>query len=169
MNAGRIEQLGAPAELYENPATTFAANFLGQSNLIRATVRERLADSATVTLPAGSVRVPASRMPGGVNEVWVGVRPEKISVHGDAVSSGTGLNSIPGAVVTDASFMGVSTQYLVRTPWGQELMVFQQNRSSAGLNRPGDAVTLSWSAEHTFALDAGQDAEAGIVADDEAP
>jgi spermidine/putrescine transport system ATP-binding protein len=166
MNAGRIEQLGAPAELYENPATTFAANFLGQSNLIRATVSERLADSATLTLPTGSVRVPAGRVPAAVNEVWVGVRPEKISVHGDA--AGPGLNAISGAVVTDASFMGVSTQYLVRTPWGQELTVFEQNRSSGGLNRPGDPVTLSWSAEHTFALDASQDSAAGIELDAEA-
>jgi spermidine/putrescine transport system ATP-binding protein len=173
MNAGRIEQLGAPAELYENPATTFTANFLGQSNLIRATVRDRQADSATVALPTGTVRVPASRLPGGVDEVWVGVRPEKITVEGETgqgepADPYKGLNRIPGAVVTDASFMGVSTQYLVRTPWGQELMVFEQNRSSAGIHRPGDRVGLSFSAEHTFALDAGQDAAAGIDLD-EAP
>ena len=173
MNAGRIEQLGAPAELYENPATTFTANFLGQSNLIRATVRDRQADSATVALPTGTVRVPARRLPGGVDEVWVGVRPEKITVEGETgqgepADPYKGLNRIPGAVVTDASFMGVSTQYLVRTPWGQELMVFEQNRSSAGIHRPGDRVGLSFSAEHTFALDAGQDAAAGIDLD-EAP
>jgi spermidine/putrescine transport system ATP-binding protein len=180
MNAGRIEQLGPPAELYENPATTFAANFLGQSNLIRATVGHRQSESATVALPTGAtVQVPAGRIPGAVSEVWVGVRPEKISVHGEALAEGTapgggtatgpnGVNRIRGAVVTDASFMGVSTQYLVRTPWGQELMVFEQNRSSAGIHRPGDRVSLSFSTEHTFALDAGQDAEAGIDLD-EAP
>src|SRR6188508_2630082 len=41
MNNGRIEQLGDPATLYENPVTTFVANFLGQSNLVRATVTSR--------------------------------------------------------------------------------------------------------------------------------
>jgi spermidine/putrescine transport system ATP-binding protein len=120
------------------------------------------------------VRVPAGRLPGGVDEVWVGVRPEKISVHAVTASDGAAsdgsvdaaLNRISGAVVTDASFMGVSTQYLVRTPWGQELMVFEQNRSSAGIHRPGDQVSLTFSAEHTFALDAGQDAEAGIDLDE---
>jgi spermidine/putrescine transport system ATP-binding protein len=177
MNAGRIEQLGAPAELYEHPATTFAANFLGQSNLIRATVEQRQADSATVALPSGTVRVPAARLPGGVTEVWLGVRPEKITVHGEnphdgltaasAASLAAGLNRIPGAVVVDASFMGVSTQYLVRTPWGQQLMVFAQNRDSAGLHRPGDRVSLTFAAEHTFALDAGQDSSAGIESDTE--
>jgi spermidine/putrescine transport system ATP-binding protein len=189
MNAGRIEQLGAPAELYENPTTTFAANFLGQSNLIRAGVKQRHADSATVALPAGTVLVPVGRLPAAVDEVWVGVRPEKISVHGEVVHGEVvhgevvhgevvhgestdsvppaGLNRISGAVVTDASFMGVSTQYLVRTPWGQELMVFEQNRGSAGIHRPGDRVSLSFATEHTFALDAGQDAAAGIESDGE--
>jgi spermidine/putrescine transport system ATP-binding protein len=168
MNAGRIEQLGSPAELYENPATTFAANFLGQSNLIRATVLQRAADEVTVALPAGSVRVPAGRVPDGVAEVWVGVRPEKISVHEQSMAAElAAANSIGDAVVTDASFMGVSTQYLVRTPWGQELMVFEQNRG-ASLYRSGDPVSLSWSSEHTFALDASQDAGAGIELDGEA-
>jgi spermidine/putrescine transport system ATP-binding protein len=170
MNAGRIEQLGAPAELYENPATTFTANFLGQSNLIRATVRDRQPDSATVALPIGTLRVPASRLPAGIDDVWVGVRPEKISVEGEPglgePAGPVALNRISASVVTDASFMGVSTQYLVRTPWGQELTVFEQNRGSAGIHRPGDEVSLSFSAEHTFALDAGQDAEAGIDLDE---
>ncbi|HJQ02034.1 MAG TPA: ABC transporter ATP-binding protein [Jatrophihabitans sp.] len=167
MNAGRIEQLGAPAELYEKPATTFAANFLGQSNLIRATVRQRQAEAATVALPTGSVLVPTDRLPAGIDEVWVGVRPEKISVHSEPVPPAAGLNHIADAVVTDASFMGVSTQYLVRTPWGQELMVFEQNRGGTGIHRPGETVSLSFATEHTFALDAGQDAEAGIELDSE--
>ena len=45
MNAGVIEQMGAPAELYDNPQTTFVANFLGQSNLIEGTVAGRTATS----------------------------------------------------------------------------------------------------------------------------
>ncbi|HEY2041831.1 MAG TPA: ABC transporter ATP-binding protein [Jatrophihabitans sp.] len=171
MNSGHIEQLGAPADLYENPTTTFAANFLGQSNLIRATVKERFGDVVTLALPTGTVRVPSRRVPSGVNEVWAGVRPEKIRLHDEpvtAVDGPLGENTISGAVVTDASFIGVSTQYLVRTAWGQELMVFEQNQGIENLNHVGDIVTMSWSAAHTFALDAGQDAEAGIVLDDEA-
>jgi spermidine/putrescine transport system ATP-binding protein len=171
MNAGHIEQLGAPADLYENPTTTFAANFLGQSNLIRATVKERVGDMVAIALPTGVIRVPSRRVPAGVNEVWAGVRPEKIKLHDEPVTAAdgpVGENTISAAVVTDASFIGVSTQYLVRTPWGQELMVFEQNQGIENLNQVGDLVTMSWSTEHTFALDAGQDAEAGIVLDDEA-
>jgi spermidine/putrescine transport system ATP-binding protein len=168
MNAGRIEQMGAPADLYEHPRTTFAANFLGQSNLIRSTVRERAGAAVTVGLPDGTVQVPTQRIPDDAHEVWVGIRPEKISLHAEENGAPGGANRIERAVVTDASFIGVSTQYLVRTPWGQELMVFEQNQGGADLKRKGDTVGLSWSVEHTFALDAGQDAAAGIVIDDEA-
>jgi spermidine/putrescine transport system ATP-binding protein len=171
MNAGRIEQMGAPAELYENPATTFAANFLGQSNLVRASVKERLGDSVTITLPSGTARVTASRVPDTVSEVWLGVRPEKIRLHDEPLAGADGPigeNTISGSIVIDASFIGVSTQYLVRTPWGQEVMVFEQNQGIQNLNQVGDRVTLSWAPEHTFALDASQDAEAGIEIDPEA-
>ncbi len=55
--------------------------------------------------------------------------------------------------MSDASFTGVSTQYLVRMPWGQELMVFVQNLGTGGVLRPGTQVDLHWNPEHTFALD----------------
>ena len=54
--------------------------------------------------------------------------------------------------VTDASFTGVSTQYLVVTSWGDEWTVFEQNRS-ADILRPGDEVVVHWASEHTFGLD----------------
>jgi spermidine/putrescine transport system ATP-binding protein len=171
MNAGRIEQMGPPAELYEHPSTTFVANFLGQSNLIRARVLDQPGDSVLATLPGGTVRVPRSRVPGGVTEVFVGIRPEKIRLHDEpptAADGPVGENTITGGRVVDASFIGVSTQYLVRTPWGQEIMVFEQNQGIENLNAVGDLVTMSFAAEHTFALDARQDAEAGIELDSEA-
>ena len=56
MNAGVIEQMGAPAELYDNPQTTFVANFLGQSNLIEGTVRGRDGDFVRSTCRARSPR-----------------------------------------------------------------------------------------------------------------
>jgi spermidine/putrescine transport system ATP-binding protein len=172
MNAGHIEQMGAPADLYENPVTTFAANFLGQSNLIRSAIKERVSDTVVATLPTGiAVRLPSQRVPADVNEVWVGVRPEKITLLDEPVAEESvpaGANVISGCVVTDASFIGVSTQYLVKTAWGQELMVFEQNQGTADLSRAGDPVTLCFASEHTFALDAGQDADAGIEIDPEA-
>jgi len=64
-------------------------------------------------------------------------------------------------VVSDVSFIGVSTQYLVRMPWGQELTVFEQNSGAREGLRVGEQVDLHWTAAHTFLLDADQDAHAG--------
>jgi spermidine/putrescine transport system ATP-binding protein len=70
-------------------------------------------------------------------------------------------------VVTDVSFVGVSTQYLVRMPWGQELQVFEQNTGRRRIFRVGDKVELSWRPEYAFLLDHEQDASAGAQLDDE--
>ena len=69
-------------------------------------------------------------------------------------------------MVTDVSFIGVSTQYLARMPWGQELMVFEQNTGARKGFHVGDKVDLHWMPEHTFLLDAQQDATAGVERED---
>ncbi len=66
-------------------------------------------------------------------------------------------------MVTDVSFVGVSTQYLVRMPWGQELQVFEQNTGRRRIFRSGDKVELSWRPEYAFLLDHDQDAAAGAA------
>jgi len=161
MNAGVIEQLGAPAELYENPRSTFVANFLGQSNLIAGRVVSRSADVVTVDMQGIQVSVPAARSHTDGDAGWVGIRPEKVLI-GDAGSQlDAPGNTIPGGVVSDVSFVGVSTQYLVRMPWGQELQVFSQNTGRTRIFETGDQVELSWRPEYAFLLDAAQDASAG--------
>jgi len=93
--------------------------------------------------------------------VWLGVRPEKLRlVLPGSTDVGGGAGNRLSGVVTDASFTGLATNYLVRLPWGQELMVVQQND---GMPRAasGEHVTLDWAPEHGFALDADQDAHAG--------
>ena len=158
MNGGKVEQMGSPTELYENPRTTFVANFLGQSNLISGKVFER-SDDLGVDLYGNRIRVPRSRTSSNSDSLWVGVRPEKINIT-LADRPIPAANVIPG-VVTDASYIGVSTQYLVKTAWAEELMVFEQNLLNSGA-RPGDSVNLSWDPAHTFALDANQDVDAGV-------
>jgi spermidine/putrescine transport system ATP-binding protein len=93
--------------------------------------------------------------------VWVGVRPEKVLLTRTGVQDGRGSNVVEGGVVSDVSFIGVSTQYLVRMPWGQELTVFEQNSGAREGFRVGDRVELQWASAHTFLLDADQDAHAG--------
>jgi spermidine/putrescine transport system ATP-binding protein len=167
MNGGVIEQMGAPNELYENPRTTFVANFLGQSNLIAGRIRSRDADVTTVDMHGIAVSVPRERTHAESDEGWVGIRPEKVLIGDEGEALDAPGNTIPGGVVTDVSFVGVSTQYLVRMPWGQELQVFEQNTGRRRLFRYGDKVELSWRPEYAFLLDHAQDASAGAQIEDE--
>ncbi|MBT2441624.1 ABC transporter ATP-binding protein [Streptomyces sp. ISL-36] len=169
MNGGRVEQLGAPADLYENPRTTFVANFLGTSNLIEAEVSETGATDLVVTAGGGKLRLPADRCSATVRtggKVLVGVRPEKISLaHADdAGSIAEGRNQVVGRIV-DSSFIGVSTQYVVNSPAGAELQVYEQNIERDSRLAPGAEVVLHWNPAHTFGLDATQSLLAGTVSD----
>jgi spermidine/putrescine transport system ATP-binding protein len=161
MNAGRIEQMGAPGELYEHPQTTFVANFLGQSNLIQGSIVQSSDDEVHVDV-RGS-RISATHVTSTVRsgDAWLGVRPEKIRLHRAGDVAPDGANALTGGRVTDVSFVGVSTQYLLRMPWGQELMVFEQNTGGHDSFRVGDEAVLTWSSEHTFLLDSTQDVSAG--------
>jgi len=162
MNAGRIEQLGPPVELYESPSTAYVANFLGQSNLIRATVLDRSGGDVGFEIAGQRLHMPANRCAGGGTEVLVGVRPEKIRLLPADDPLPPGMNGLAGGIVSDASFTGVSTQYLVRMPWGQELMVFAQNLGVGDVRPLGSTVTLCWEPGHTLGLDGAQDASAGV-------
>jgi spermidine/putrescine transport system ATP-binding protein len=166
MNAGIIEQMGAPDELYENPRTTFVANFLGQSNLIEGAIQSR-GDVTTCDMHGITVSVPKARTHAEGDKGWVGIRPEKVLIGDEGEALDAPGNTIPGGVVTDVSFVGVSTQYLVRMPWGQELQVFEQNTGRRRIFRHGDKVELSWRPEYAFLLDHDQDASAGSQLDDE--
>ena len=61
----------------------------------------------------------------------------------------------------DVSYIGVSTQYQVEMPWGQEIMVFEQNDDGIPPLAKGDGVRLSWEPIFSFALDGHEDATAG--------
>jgi spermidine/putrescine transport system ATP-binding protein len=163
MNQGVIEQMGAPDELYENPQTTFVANFLGQSNLIMTDLLDSGGSDVMVDCHGQKLGVASSRSHASGRNAWLGIRPEKIfaGVAGDEDHVGT--NVLTGGRITDVSFVGVSTQYLVAMPWGQELMVFEQNTGRRSLFKNGDEVDLSWSPGHAFLLDADQDAHAGMM------
>ncbi|EFL17947.1 ABC transporter ATP-binding protein [Streptomyces sp. C] len=165
MNGGRVEQLGAPAELYENPRTTFVANFLGTSNLIEASV-ESTGSDVIVSASGTTLRLPTARCsttPRAGGKLLVGVRPEKISLvpAGDEDTIAAGRNKVAGKIA-DSSFIGVSTQFVIDSRVCPELEVYVQNIERDARLVPGADVVLHWNPEHTFGLDAAQDIEAGI-------
>jgi spermidine/putrescine transport system ATP-binding protein len=146
MNHGRIEQLGAPEELYERPRTAFVAGFLGVSNLLPGTVHApgaiRLADGTVVQAQTDGV----------TGQVAAGVRPEKIALGGD------GANRLPGTI-RETAYFGVATQLVVETPAG-EVVVFQQNTDAqGGIAATGTRVELTWSPASTFVVEQEEDTQ----------
>jgi spermidine/putrescine transport system ATP-binding protein len=154
MNCGLVEQLGSPRELYERPATRYVANFLGQSNLLDGSVVGTQGDATLVDVHGVRLLVPG-RLGAPGSPASFGVRPEKAhALTGDPAHRDPALrNAVPGTV-TDVSFTGLSTQYVVRTAWGEELGVFTQNAGGEAPVHRGDAVVVAWRPEHTFPLDA---------------
>ena len=165
MNQGVIEQMGAPSELYENPRTTFVANFLGQSNLIAGEIEGREGDHVQVRVQGAMASVPGDRAHSDSGRGWLGIRPEKVLIAEAGQPIDAPGDVITGGYVTDVSFVGVSTQYMVRMPWGQELMVFEQNTGARPMLPVGTKVDISWRPEYAFLLDATQDVNAGIEDD----
>jgi spermidine/putrescine transport system ATP-binding protein len=163
MRAGRIEQLGNPEELYERPTTPFVAGFLGVSNLLEGEVAGRDASVVSVRLRDGTVlKAPAEGVVAS-GPVRVGVRPEKLRVEADGGATSDGVNALSG-VVLDASYIGVSTQYLVQTADGHRLTVYAQNLDTAGASEAmagGQRVRLTWNPQHTFVINGATEHLAG--------
>jgi len=161
MNGGHYEQLGEPEVLYERPMTRFVASFLGVGNLLPATIvgRDGLYASAKLNDDT-AIRVP-SALVDGQTAVNIGVRPEKIRLSELAAESPTGHNRLAG-VVRDASYLGVSTQYVVASRGGT-LTVYEQNverATRAELWARGDEVQLTWSPDHSFVVPEGGEEDA---------
>jgi spermidine/putrescine transport system ATP-binding protein len=155
MNRGRYEQLGAPQDLYERPATRFVAGFLGASNLLRGRVEGADGQRTVVRLDdATAVRLPSAQV-AGRSLVDVGVRPEKIRMQELTDPRSPGANSLPGHV-RSALYTGVSTQYQVDLQGGGRVVVYEQNMERASARtqwQVGEETRLDWSPDDTFAVD----------------
>jgi putative spermidine/putrescine transport system ATP-binding protein len=131
-NNGRIEQIGAPAEVYERPATRFVAGFVGTSNLLRGEAAERiLGSSGTFT-----------------------IRPEKIRLAAPDATVEPDETSATG-VVRGVVYLGPDTRYVVTLDAGGELVVTQQNLSTSSteaLAQEGKAVRLIWARQHQLPI-----------------
>ncbi len=161
MNRGRIEQAGTARELYDEPSTAFVANFLGQSNLMDASITGTDGDWSVVEVHDGTkLRAPSRRVAASSGRLAVGVRPEKvwISALHELDTGEERSNRVRARVITSA-FLGVSMEYHVETPAGDELIVTVQNnqRDASPPYPDGTEVELSWAPEHTFVVAVGAD------------
>jgi putative spermidine/putrescine transport system ATP-binding protein len=134
-NAGRIEQVGAPAEVYERPATGFVAGFVGTSNIVEGAAAGRIA---------------------GKEEAFT-IRPEKIRMGDPDEPVPPGQCSATGRV-RDVVYLGALTRYLVWLDAGGELVVVEQNlrtSSTEALQVQGNAVRLTWDPQFNRSVDRG--------------
>jgi spermidine/putrescine transport system ATP-binding protein len=147
MNRGRVEQVAAPEEVYDRPATTFVAGFIGVSNLMPATVT----GPDEVKLDQGqTIAAPTDGFSRG-DRCHAVVRPEKLRVE---LGEG-GANGSPGArvegIVESSLYLGTATQIAVDLGEGTRMTVLVPNADEADRQRlPGGGarVGLSWEPEH---------------------
>jgi spermidine/putrescine transport system ATP-binding protein len=152
MNAGHIEQLGAPQELYDLPRTPFVANFLGRSNLLAGTVVEERDGLLGVDAAGTRLLVPADRAVTRSGSVLVGIRPEKVHLVAQGSDEPADSTVLGPGIVEDVSFSGVSTEYLVDVPGHGRMSVFTQNLGARPGAVLGEQVRLAWSPRHAFVL-----------------
>ena len=127
-NQGRIEQVGTPAEIYEHPATSFVAGFVGVSNLISGEMAKRITGSETM----------------------FSIRPEKIHLTNEVKPSDPEMHIATGRV-RDVIYLGLYTRYLVDLEGGGDLVVVEQNLKTTSMDvmkARGQSVHLAWKKEH---------------------
>jgi putative spermidine/putrescine transport system ATP-binding protein len=136
-NQGRIEQVGTPAKIYEFPATTFVAGFVGTSNLL-------VDETARVVIGADGVFT---------------IRPEKLRIAEPSELPAEDEGSALGRI-REVVYIGPDTRYIVELETGSELVVTQQNlqtSSMEALSAQGRAVRLVWKRRHVLSLATSRD------------
>jgi spermidine/putrescine transport system ATP-binding protein len=150
MNAGHVEQLGTPRQVYEQPVTRFVAGFIGTSNTLSGSIGRVVDGDAVIELSDQQRIVVPLRGGTGDRDVVVTVRPEKISLD---TQPGTGDCQARGTV-DDVVYQGTFTGYLVTTAAGDHMVVHRHNTTdSTDVAAIGDTVWLSWSKDHTYLID----------------
>ncbi|HET9878664.1 MAG TPA: ABC transporter ATP-binding protein [Candidatus Limnocylindria bacterium] len=137
-NAGRIEQIGTPADVYEHPTSTFVASFVGTSNLLTG-------DAARAVIGSDGIFT---------------VRPEKIRIADRAADAAVGEIAVDGTI-REVVYIGPDTRYIVSLDSGGELVVTRQNletSSMEALATQGRPVRLLWQRRHVLSLARSEDA-----------
>jgi spermidine/putrescine transport system ATP-binding protein len=157
MNAGRVEQIGTPVDIYARPASVFVAGFIGQANLWPCTVVGDAAptgDAAqafdvdvlgtTLASTGGDVRIEV----GGSATLMV--RPERVRITTDEPTGGGAV----AATVTDLIFQGPLVRLSLAAADGSPIVAQLGHDVDLPLLRPGDQVWASWPADASLVLPA---------------
>jgi spermidine/putrescine ABC transporter ATP-binding subunit len=153
-NDGKVVQMGPPNEVYERPATAFAAGFLGDANIFAGRADGCNGGLCRVLLDGGAIWT-RDTLPAKGEPVLIAVRPEKFALHPAGRGPAAGdepepVNRLTGQVL-QLVYSGSSITYKVDAG-GQVVTVFEQNRSARPF-APGDAVELAWAPAHSVRVE----------------
>ncbi len=141
---GVVEQVATPQDLYRRPASAFIANFIGETNFVSGTIKERSATGVLVETPCGLIR--SSLSPEWAREgqdVLLSLRPEALSI-------GEGGDNTLSAVLRESTYLGEIANHVAEVAGGVELSFCELNPVSGG--RAGEQVTLSVRASDVVVL-----------------
>jgi ABC-type Fe3+/spermidine/putrescine transport system ATPase subunit len=142
MNAGKIEQLDSPEQIYNVPRTRFVANFVGKVNFMTGRVTRHLGSESAIETEDGTLLCRLVQQPVGTS-VTMAVRPERLKLfshHGDVA----GMNALHGSVASE-TFCGNLLHLSVRLRNSSTLLV--ESKPGEGRWKSGDDVTVAWKAE----------------------
>jgi ABC-type Fe3+/spermidine/putrescine transport system ATPase subunit len=141
MNHGRVEQVGTPRELYEEPATAFVADFVGESNTLAGTFLHADAERGEVRL-AGGPSVPCRPADLAVGAACtLSLRPERVLL------GPPGEGGILRGRVVEAIYAGEVIRYWVEAEGAGRLLAKRPNDRRAAALQPGDSVAIDWHAD----------------------
>ncbi|GAB2843237.1 ABC transporter ATP-binding protein [Actinocorallia aurea] len=142
MQSGELVQVGGPQEVYHEPATLFAANFVGASNCLEAKVTGSSGGLYDVVLPGlGEARIPGRGEVSAGGTATVILRPEVVAIEPadptDFTCAGT---------VEDISFLGAQTSVRMGLPDGRSVKAEMPSRNLPADLRPGGTARVGWQA-----------------------
>jgi spermidine/putrescine transport system ATP-binding protein len=150
MSQGRVEQVGAPKDVYENPATAYVADFLGVSNLMDADATGPVAQGCAVKL--GDFHLTAGQgEPDLRGPCKVTIRPERIDIEAQGTS---GENRIPG-MIERVVYVGATLQVILHLASGQTIQAWVPNDGDAQSRASGDAIVAYFPVDALRALAVG--------------
>jgi putative spermidine/putrescine transport system ATP-binding protein len=145
---GRIQQLGTPKEIYENPANSFVASFIGENNILTGTLIKSEESRCALRLENGFiVFARKSQFINNATKAVLSIRPEKIII-GDR-----DMDTMVEGTVADIVYHGDHTRLRLRVPGTPALVVKIPTGPSLGNFELGQSVTIGWKAADCIAFE----------------
>jgi spermidine/putrescine transport system ATP-binding protein len=152
MNAGNVEQIGTPTEIYDRPSTVFVASFIGQANLWHGQQKGMDGEFAQLSVLGTTLRArPGDTTIETGGQATLMVRPERVRVSMEAP---TGDVATVPATVTDLTFQGPVVRLQLAAADGSPILAHVGPEQDLPLLRPGDRIHVGWAPEASLVLPA---------------